>query len=778
MGVLGEPEWGGGEGGFLAAGTVFHGRYEILRLLKAGGMGAVYEAYDRETSRRRALKTMLRSIAQDADMRARFRLEATVAAAIESDHIVEVFDAGVDEATGQPFLVMELLKGESLSSLLGRRGRLTSADVVTLLHQASLALDRTHVAGIVHRDLKPANLFITQRDDGQPRVKLLDFGIAKVVAETTNARTTRSLGTPLYMSPEQVRGDGHIDARADIYSLGQLAFTMLTGRPYWEPEAARSGGAYGLLLKIMEGGAEPASVRAASFGAWLSPAIDGWFRCATALNPGDRFDHASELVEQLADVLGVPRPAAFRPGESSGAVPAAAPTETLSGGQRIDGKYEIVRPIGTGGMGAVYEAVHLGTGRRIALKRILAPAEGAAGAIARFQREARAAGAIDSQHVVQVLDIGSDSVTGTPYIAMELLAGEDVGRLVSRLGVVSPDAALRITAQACLGLQRAHEAAVIHRDVKSANVFLARREGGEIVVKILDFGIAKVAAPPSSSVESNGLTQTGIVLGSPLYMSPEQAKGGTHLDARADIWSLGVVLHEMLCGAPPHAHITTIGALIVAICTEPLQPVRAHAPWVPAEIAAIVHKALTIDPAGRFQSAAQMRDAILALLPHGTTLNETSLVAASREPLVITSARPSRLRVFGITAAVAVVVAGGWLSVARTSKPAPKPGGIAVLPASVPSPPAAVTLTPPDALEATRLAHATPEPAGRDSGPEASPVASVAHGRAREPVHNTPFAAAPPASSPTIPASVPPAHRAGPAATSAASAGAAIDRTF
>jgi eukaryotic-like serine/threonine-protein kinase len=292
--------------------AIFHGRYEILRCLKAGGMGAVYEVLDAGTRRRRALKTMLSGFVSDPDMRARFHLEATVAADIESEHIVEVFDAGVDEATGLPFLVMELLKGQTLAEALERRGRLAANDVVTLLHQASMALDKTHAAGIVHRDLKPENLFITRRDDGSVRLKVLDFGIAKVVAQSSHAKTTRSFGTPLYMSPEQIRGDGDIGHRSDLYSMGQIAFSLLAGRPYWAPESERTTGVYGLLVKIMDGAPEPGCTRAEQFGARLPKRFDGWFRRATALDPGDRFESASELVEELAKALEVPVPHSVR----------------------------------------------------------------------------------------------------------------------------------------------------------------------------------------------------------------------------------------------------------------------------------------------------------------------------------------------------------------------------------------------------------------------------------------------------------------------------------
>jgi eukaryotic-like serine/threonine-protein kinase len=142
----------------LAAGHVFHGRYEVVGCIRSGGMGAIYEVIHIETRRRRALKIMLPSIVTNPDMQARFKLEATVAADIESEHIVETFDAGVDAETGAPFLVMELLRGEDLGAIVDREGALPAEDVVLLLSQAASALDKTHAAGVVHRDLKPENL--------------------------------------------------------------------------------------------------------------------------------------------------------------------------------------------------------------------------------------------------------------------------------------------------------------------------------------------------------------------------------------------------------------------------------------------------------------------------------------------------------------------------------------------------------------------------------------------------------------------------------------------
>jgi serine/threonine-protein kinase len=246
-------------------------------------------------------------------------------------------------------------------------------------------------------------------------------------------------------------------------------------------------------------------------------------------------------------------------------------TTDLGKNQIIDGKYRVERQLGAGGMGAVYEAMHLGTGRRVALKVIVSSAlANEPEVVTRFHREAKASGAIDSDHVVQVLDTGVDPLSNNPYMVMEYLAGEDLITLVRRVGPLAPDVVVRIGAQACLGLSRAHEAGIVHRDIKSANIFLARRDGGHVSLKLLDFGIAKVRAEPVPGAETDhGLTSTGSTIGSPLYMSPEQARAQKKLDGRADRWSLGVVLYEALTGQTPNHDKDTLGDLLVAICVDP-----------------------------------------------------------------------------------------------------------------------------------------------------------------------------------------------------------------
>ncbi|MGK4008191.1 protein kinase [Sorangium sp. So ce1036] len=294
----------------LADGSVFAGRYRILRCIAAGGMGAVYEVIHLETQRRRALKVMLPQFVQSDELRDRFRQEARVAADIESEFIVDVFDAGIDAQTQMPFLVMELLRGQELGKLLQSRGRLTPAEVVTYLHQAALALDKTHRAHIVHRDLKPENLFLTHREDGAPRIKVLDFGIAKVVAEgNTNANATRSLGTPLYMAPEQFRPGHTVSPATDLYALAMVAYTLLVGKAYWAEEAKGCGGnVFAFAVAASQGPREDATVRAQRAGVSLPATLDAWFARAVACSPEARFPSATALVGALAEALGVQRP--------------------------------------------------------------------------------------------------------------------------------------------------------------------------------------------------------------------------------------------------------------------------------------------------------------------------------------------------------------------------------------------------------------------------------------------------------------------------------------
>jgi serine/threonine protein kinase/formylglycine-generating enzyme required for sulfatase activity len=276
----------------LAPSSLFAGDYRIERPLGEGGMGAVYVATQLSTGRLRALKVMNRETVRDAASRRRFEQEARVGAAIRSDHVVEVIAAGVDEASGQPWLAMELLEGTDLAHLLKERGALPLSEVADLFAQLCHALSAAHAASVVHRDLKPENIFIAvPRQEGKAfLVKVLDFGIAKVVGEA-QSHATGAIGTPHWMAPEQTVPGGEVTPAADIWPLGLIAFRALTGRIFWRGDSP--------MAVLREVAFEPiprASRRAADLGceARLPPGFDAWFDRCVAREPRARFRTAAE----------------------------------------------------------------------------------------------------------------------------------------------------------------------------------------------------------------------------------------------------------------------------------------------------------------------------------------------------------------------------------------------------------------------------------------------------------------------------------------------------
>ena len=283
-------------------GALFGERYRIERVLKAGGMGAVYVAEHVKTRRKLALKLMHPEIVADQELREKFTQEAQVAALIDSPNIVEVLDAGVDEATGIPFIAMELLTGKELGQLLQERGRLDPKSVVEHVAQVARGLDRAHAAGVIHRDLKPENLFLVVRPDEAPRVKILDFGIAKLTL-ASKSQTTRATGTPIYMAPEQAQRTAPLGPYTDVWALGLIVYRLLVGRIYWLADDLHA-----LYGEILSGRYEPASVRASTAGVTLPSTFDAWFARCVSLDPRSRFQSAGEAAAALAETFGLMLP--------------------------------------------------------------------------------------------------------------------------------------------------------------------------------------------------------------------------------------------------------------------------------------------------------------------------------------------------------------------------------------------------------------------------------------------------------------------------------------
>lgn len=276
-------------------------------------------------------------------------------------------------------------------------------------------------------------------------------------------------------------------------------------------------------------------------------------------------------------------------------------------GTVLDGKYRLDAELGRGGMGTVYRAHHLRVHKTFAVKVLLPELVSHRSVTSRFLREAQAAGRIGHPGILDVYDVG-EAEDKTPFIVMELLTGEPLNTVVRRERL-DVDAACWIALEILDILDAAHRAGIVHRDVKPQNVFLTSQEGPAPTttrrVKLLDFGIAKFAAVPDVSA----ITRSGEIIGSPLYMAPEQAKGEADVDARADVWSVGAMLFEMLTGACAHVATSPV-AVLMRILTEPAPSPSSKNPLVPSELDAIVQRAMTIDRDERFPSARAMYEAL------------------------------------------------------------------------------------------------------------------------------------------------------------------------
>ena len=265
-------------------------------------------------------------------------------------------------------------------------------------------------------------------------------------------------------------------------------------------------------------------------------------------------------------------------------------------GTLLAGRYRLLHQLGKGGMGSVWAAEHLALHSTVAVKLLDAEIAKNPEAVERFQREAQAAATLRSAHVVQVLDYGVEG--STPYLVMELLSGEDLAARLGRTGRLTPQQLVDIMQEVARAVGRAHEAGIVHRDLKPENIFLVN-EGDHELVKVLDFGIAKVAPGFAPSA-----TRTGVTMGTPYYMSPEQAEGKREVDHRTDLWALGVIASECLTGMRPFDG-ETFGELLLNICARPA-PIPSSLASVPRHFDAWFAKATHRDPAGRFQSVHEL----------------------------------------------------------------------------------------------------------------------------------------------------------------------------
>ena len=305
----------------------------------------------------------------------------------------------------------------------------------------------------------------------------------------------------------------------------------------------------------------------------------------------------------------------------------------IGAGELIAGKYRIERTLGVGGMGTVVCAVHVHLGQRVAIKVLLPEHRDRSETVARFLREGQAVVRLKSEHVGKVIDVGQ-LPSGDPYLVMDYYEGSDLSQVVEAQGPLPLEQSVIYLLQACEAVAEAHAAGIIHRDLKPANLFLTKDSMGADCVKVLDFGISKVQSSNDSSLAQNAsLTGSAVVMGSPLYMSPEQMKSSKDVDVRSDIWALGVIFFEFLTKRHPFSG-GTLSEICIRVATDPAPLVRTARFDIPEPVDGIIQRCLAKQPEARYRSVVEFARAIAPFggLPARTLLQRVLYFSGSKEP--------------------------------------------------------------------------------------------------------------------------------------------------
>ena len=551
----------------LTPGHVIDGRYEIVGPLGAGGMGQIYKARRVRLGDEVALKVLLSPDA-DREARERFLRESRAAAQLRHPHIVSILDFDMD-GEGRPFLVMELLSGPSLRDEIDLGGGLGPARTSEVLRVVGSAVQLAHDHGITHRDLKPANIVAHRYGSGDRVYKVIDFGLASVAASPEVTRLTLPftfLGTIAYAPPEQLAGEA-VSTASDQYSLAVVAYEMLTGRrPFEAPEPMA------LAQQVMAGATSPPS----TVRPGLPPAVDAIIARGMTRVPADRWPSVSAFVDALIDVL-----AADRPGDGSG---------TLDGDGLLS-RYELGEVLGPGRLGSIVRrGTHRALSTPVAIRHLKREGQAQWDALrARFLQEARTL-QVRHAHLLNVRDYGEDA-SGV-FVVTDLVDGPSLRAVLFGGALAWPRARRMI-------LQMTDAAGALHRQgglltgVNPDTIRVTGAPGAEHIV-LTSGGIRALADVLATmrETELRGIESSELELP---YLAPEVLTGRPP-DARADLFTLGVVAFELVTGRLPFQAPTLpelIGAMLVGA------PPVVDALRVPAAAAAAIVRCLAADPATR-----------------------------------------------------------------------------------------------------------------------------------------------------------------------------------
>ena len=723
------------------------GRYTLLYQLARGGMGEVFLAVAgdlRGFERVCVVKTVRAEYATEATFVNRFLDEGKILTQLAHGHIAQTIDVGrVSTAAGeQYFVALEYVEGKDVAKLLDRlRDRGRPMPVPVALHIGIAVLEALEYAhrrtdrdgtplGLIHRDISPQNVLVSYEGD----VKLIDFGNARTEVRRHATAAGVIFGKPGYIAPEQARG-AKPDLRSDLYSLGVTLWETLAGRRLLE------GDLDDFLPKLRGGKIRPAPL--AKTRADVPPDLDRVLARAMAPDREQRYPDAAAVRADLQGIL-----AAVAPRTGPGDVAAvmrelfdkeigverrliaqllerapigtSEPIEVPAGQPAIGGgagtRYRLLRKLGEGAMGEVWAAEHVELGKVVALKILHAEYSQNESFVERFRREARAVARLGHPSIVQVSDFG-ETADGRVFFAMEKLEGESLESRLTRDKALPEAEALGIAEQVCGALVAAHGEGIVHRDLKPDNLFLC----SDGTVKLLDFGIAKTMGLG----DGEKLTRAGEIFGTPEYMAPEQAANRS-VDARTDLYAVGVMLYEMITGSLPFAAESAVELLHAHIHETP-EPPRKRAPMRPVTAATerAILTALAKDPLDRFSSAEHM--------------------AAELHAALVRAAEGPRRRAAWIYACAAVIALGavGALGVRLLGgEPAAAPREPVVAPA--PAPAREVTADAPAPAQPPAPAVITREP---PTPPAPAILAPERHGQRPSKVADTPSEPAPPAHS-------------------------------